>query len=108
MSQRSSKTLVRNVIALGGTMFITFLIFRGVAAFNDVLKLFSNVPVVAAPRCPAGLTLLTSAATGESECVPTRSDTPGVVSVGLYIRPEAPKKEPQKPATPPTAAKPKP
>lgn len=62
------------------------LIFKGVAAFNDVLKMFAALPVARAPAytCPQGLALRTSAATGVSECIPAPSATAGVVSVGIF------------------------
>lgn len=90
--------VVRNILALGATLFLTFMVFRGVAAFNDVLKMFNALPVETRIVCPEGLMRIKSGKTGQQECIPAPSATKGVVPVGIYIRDRA------APAAPPAAS----
>ncbi|MBL8644358.1 MAG: hypothetical protein JNK21_10535 [Rhodospirillaceae bacterium] len=99
-----SSRWTRNLLAVAVTAGVTFLIFRGVAAFNDVLKMYNAMPVAQPYTCPNGYVLVTLK-DGRQDCVPAPSDTKGVVPVGLYQRPPAA----QKPATQkPVPAKPTP
>ncbi|MBL8630731.1 MAG: hypothetical protein JNM81_13930 [Rhodospirillaceae bacterium] len=85
-SQLLSSRLVRNVLAIAGMLFTTFVIFRGVAAFNDVLKMYNSMPVVSpvAYTCPKGYVLVNIGKTDKQECIPAPYETKGVVAVGLY------------------------
>lgn len=97
-----SMRLVRNLLALCITALFTFLIFRGVAAFNDVLKMFNALPVEQRLACPEGLKRIKSEKTGIQECIPAPSDTKGVVPVGLYLR-DKPPPAAAAPSPPPSA-----
>jgi hypothetical protein len=80
-----SSRLIRNLLAIAGTLVLTFFVFRGVAAFNDVLKMYNALPV-AQPEpqytCPKGY-VLSATKSGGQECIPAPSATKGVVSVGV-------------------------
>lgn len=102
MSQFLSQRLIRNLLAVSAALFVTFMVFRGVSAFNDAMKMFSQLPVAQPVSCPEGLRLITSPKTGIQECIPAPSSTKGVVPVGIYpLRQTAPPPPPAPPAAPP-------
>lgn len=107
MAFKTSNSPVRIAVALVGAVIFPLLIFKGVAAFNDVMKMFAALPVASSgPKytCPQGLALHTFEATGKAECIPAPSTTEGVVSVGIYKPREKPAADVGAPASsaPPT------
>lgn len=101
-SRLLSSRLVRNTLAIAGTVVVTLIVFRAVAAFNDVLKIYNAMPVVSPTvyTCPKGYVLVKIGKTDKQECIPAPSTTEGVVPVGLY----QPARQ-ASPAPPPPAAK---
>jgi hypothetical protein len=108
-SRITTSRLLRNILAIGATVVIVFFVFRAVAAFNDVLKMYNSMPVVSpqAYTCPKGYALVNIGKTDKKECIPAASATPGVVAVGLAPA-EKTASKPVPPATQPGLPKPTP